>query len=157
MIVGILFTTILLYGIIISYFHFKYPELRWKWDDVSMKKISFPSSFIWGTATAAHQVEGNCLNNWSEFEKGSKVNGEPNIKDGQLSGIACDHWNKYPEDIKLIKKLGVSHYRFSVEWSKIQPEQAIFDQEVLNHYSKMIDSLLKNNIIPVLTLTYPSS
>ena len=152
MIVGILFTTILLYGIIISYFHFKYPELRWKWDDVSMKKISFPSSFIWGTATAAHQVEGNCLNNWSEFEKGSKVNGEPNIKDGQLSGIACDHWNKYPEDIKLIKKLGVSHYRFSVEWSKIQPEQAIFDQEVLNHYSKMIDSLLKNNIIPVLTL-----
>ena len=148
----ILFLTIILYVIAIAYFHFKYPELRWNWDDISTDKISFPSPFIWGTATAAHQVEGNCINNWSEFEKESKDDGQPTIKDAQQSGIACDHWNRYPEDVKLIKKLGVSHYRFSVEWSKIQPEQDTFDNGGLSHYSRMIDMLLENNITPVLTL-----
>jgi len=154
----ILIVISILYVIAISYFHFKYPELRWNWDDISTEKISFPPSFIWGTATAAHQVEGNCENNWSEFEKGSKDDGHPNIKNSQQSGIACDHWNRYPEDIKLIKQLGVSHYRFSVEWSKIQPYEETFNKDVLYHYSKMIDMLIENNIEPVLTLhhfTYP--
>jgi len=148
----ILCVVIILYGIAIAYFHFKYPELRWEWDYISTDNISFSSSFIWGTATAAHQVEGNCTNNWSEFEKGSKADGQPNVRHSQQSGIACDHWNRYPEDIKLIKKLGVSHYRFSIEWSKIQPTQDIFDKDVLNHYSKMIDMLLKNDISPIITL-----
>ena len=152
MIVEILFYTIILYVIPITYFHFKYPELRWNWNDISIEKISFPSPFIWGTATASHQVEGHCINNWSEFELGSKDDGQPNIKDDQHSGIACDHWNRYPEDIKLIKELGVSHYRFSVEWSKIQPTRDTFDQDVFNHYSEMIDALIHNNITPVLTL-----
>ena len=147
-----LFLTIILYVIAIAYFHFRYPELHWNWDDISTEKMSFPSQFIWGTATAAHQVEGNCINNWSEFEKGLNEYGQPNIKDAQQSGIACDHWNRYPEDIKLIKKLGVSHYRFSVEWSKIEPMQGEFDQDIINHYSKMIDELLENDIKPVLTL-----
>ena len=152
MVFEILFVAIILYVIAIIYFHYKYPELRWNWDEISTNKMSFPLSFIWGTATAAHQVEGNCVNNWSEFEKGSKDDGQPNIKDEQQSGIACDHWNRYPEDIKLIKELGVSHYRFSVEWSKIQPAQDTFNEDVLDHYSKMIDELIENNIIPVLTL-----
>ena len=152
LVLDILFVAIILYVTAITYFHFKYPELRWNWDDISTDKMSFPLSFIWGTATAAHQVEGNCVNNWSEFEKGSKDNGQPNIKDEQQSGIACDHWKRYPEDIKLIKELGVSHYRFSVEWSKIQPAQDTFNDDVLDHYSKMIDALIENNIIPVLTL-----
>ena len=116
MISNILITLFVLNVIWIVYFHFKYPEMRWNWDKISTKNISFPLTFIWGTATAAHQVEGNCTNNWSEFEKGIKDNGQPNIKDYQKSGLACDHWNRYPEDIKLIKELGVSHYRFSVEY-----------------------------------------
>ena len=147
-----LFLATILYVIAIVYFHFRYPELHWNWDDISTDNISFPPTFIWGTATAAHQVEGNCTNNWSEFEKGSNEYGQPNIKDAQQSGIACDHWNRYPEDIKLIKTLGVSHYRFSVEWSKIEPIQGEFDQDIINHYSKMIDELLENDIKPVLTL-----
>ena len=75
----ILFLAIILYVIAIAYFHFRYPELRWNWDDISTGAMSFPSSFIWGTATAAHQVEGNCINNWSEFEKGSKADGQPSM------------------------------------------------------------------------------
>ena len=154
MTIGIFYIVIGLYVIAISYFHFKYPEMRWNWDNISTDKISFPQSFIWGTATAAHQVEGNCTNNWSEFEKGTKDGGQPNIKDNQQSGIACDHWNRYPEDIKLIRELGVTHYRFSVEWSKIQPKQETFDVDVLDHYSKMIDTLIENSITPVLTLQH---
>ena len=140
------------YFIIILYFHFKYPEIRWDWDNISTKNTTFPSSFIWGTATAAHQVEGNCINNWSVFEKGENNDGTPNITNYQQSGLACDHWNRYSDDIQLIKKLGVSHYRFSIEWSKIQPSIDTFDKNVMNHYSKMIDCLLKNNITPVITL-----
>ena len=147
-----LFLFITFYIILITYFHYKYPELRWDWDDISTDKILFPNSFFWGTATAAHQVEGNCNNNWSEFENGYSAEGLPNIKDNQKSGLACDHWNRFPEDIKLIKKLGVSYYRFSIEWSKIQPEKDRFDLDALKHYSKIIDQLIDNNIIPVITL-----
>ena len=152
MIFEILSIVIGLYLFMIMYFNYKYPEIRWDWDTIQTDKVEFPEKFIWGTATAAHQVEGNCINNWSEFEKGSKPTGEPNIKDNQQSGLACDHWNRYLEDISLIKKLGVSYYRFSVEWSKIQPEQDVFDEDVLSHYLKMIDALLENDITPVLTL-----
>ena len=111
----------------IMYFNYKYPEIRWDWDTIQTDKVEFPKKFIWGTATAAHQVEGNCTNNWSEFENGFSADGLPNIKDNQKSGLACDHWNRFPEDIKLIKKLGVLYYRFSIEWSKIQPEKNKFD------------------------------
>ena len=152
LLIMILLFTIILYVIAIFYLHYKYPELRWDWDHIATEEVSFPPEFIWGTATAAHQVEGNCINNWSEFEQGKNKEGQPNIKDDQRSGIACDHWNRHGEDIKLIKNLGVSHYRFSVEWSKIQPAEGIFDEAVLDHYSKMIDALLDNNIVPVITL-----
>ena len=150
--IEILFLVLGFYLIIIFYYNIKFPEMRWKWDEIDTDNIFFSSSFIWGTATAAHQVEGDCINNWSEFEKGTKDNGLSNIKDKQFSGNACEHWKRYPDDIKLIKKLGVSHYRFSVEWSKIQPKQDYFDIKVLEHYSKKINMLIENDIVPVITL-----
>jgi len=152
MMIVFLITLFLLVFLLTLFFHIKYGELRWNWDEIDCSKISFPKSFMWGTATAAHQVEGNCENNWSEFEKGSKSDGSPNIKDSQISGLACDHWNRYKEDIKLITKLGVKHYRFSLEWSKIEPEMGKYNQDSINHYSNLIDTLLENNIKPVITL-----
>ena len=151
MIIIFLSTLTLLFFLTI-FFNIRYKELRWNWSEIDINKISFPKSFIWGTATASHQVEGNCENNWSEFEKGFKTDGSPNIKDNQISGLTCDHWNRYKEDIKLIKKLGVEHYRFSVEWSKIEPKMGKYNKEALEHYSNLIDDLLKNNIKPVITL-----
>ena len=133
-------------------FHYMYKEIRWNWKDINLNKISFPDSFMWGTATASHQVEGGCENNWSEFEKGQKDSGDPNIKDSQVSGDACDHWNRYNNDINLIKNLGVKYYRFSLEWSKIEPEMGIYSNEAINHYSTMIDELIGNGIQPVITL-----
>ena len=127
----------------ILYFHYKYPELRWNWDNIDTSKIKFPKSFSWGTATASHQVEGNCINNnWYFWENQKDENGHPRIKDNQKAGAACDHWNRYKEDIKLIKNLGVTHYRFSLEWSKIEPNKGDYNQNVINHYSEVIDALI---------------
>ena len=133
-------------------FHFKYPELRWNWDGIDFKSIKFPDNFMWGTATAAHQVEGGCVNNWSEFEGKTDDSGKPNIKDNQVSGVACEHWDRYSQDIDLIKDIDVKHYRFSIEWSKIEPIQGTYDQNALNHYSNMIDELISKGIAPVITL-----
>ena len=134
------------------FFHLKFPEPIWNWDKIELKNISFPKSFIWGTATAAHQVEGDCQNNWSEFETGRKSNGIPNIKDAQISGNACEHWSRYRQDIKLIVETGVSHYRFSIEWSKIEPTKGSFNQDAINHYQNVIDELITSGITPVITL-----
>ena len=128
--IELFFYLLFFYVLIILFLNFKYPCMQWDWDEISTDKIHFPPTFFWGTATAAHQVEGNCTNNWSQFENGIKSNGEPNIKDNQKSGIACDHWHRYKEDIQLIKDLGVKYYRFSVEWSKIEPIQGNFDVKV---------------------------
>ena len=78
-----------LYIAIIGYYCIYHGEVRWNWDNISTSHISFPLKFIWGTATAAHQVEGNCTNNWSEFEQGVNDEGSPNITSAQQSGIAC--------------------------------------------------------------------
>ena len=85
----------------------KYPEVRWNWDEIDVTKLDFPLGFEWGVATAAHQVEGNSINNWSRWEEGSFENGRPHIHKEEKSGIACDHWNKYKEDIIVCKELGV--------------------------------------------------
>ena len=60
---------LVIYFVLIIYFNIKYPEDNWNWKNISLNKIKFPNYFMWGTATAAHQVEGQCVNNWSKFEK----------------------------------------------------------------------------------------
>jgi len=68
--------------------------------------LSFGDKFLWGSATSSHQVEGNCTNNnWFQFESAVDEAGQPRILKGQQAGVGCDHWNRYKEDIKLIKAL----------------------------------------------------
>ena len=144
---------IIIYLLAIFHMIFWYPELRWNWDKIDTSKMFFPKSFFWGTATASHQVEGNCTNNnWFMWENSYDKRGNPRIKNNQKSGVACDHWNIYKEDIKLIKKTGVSHYRLSIEWSKIEFKKGEYDLDAINHYSNVINCLLENNITPVITL-----
>jgi beta-glucosidase len=109
--------------------------------------------FLWGSSTASHQVEGGCTNNnWYEFESAVDEDGKPRISNGQKAGIACDHWNRYQEDIKLMQALNLNAFRFSVEWSKIEPEQGRYDEKALDHYEQVIDELLADNIEPMVTL-----
>jgi beta-glucosidase len=113
----------------------------------------FPRDFLWGSATAAYQVEGYCTNNnWFSFESARDEQGRPRILDGQRAGVCCDHWNFYKEDIALMKALSLNAYRFSVEWSKIEPELGKYDESALDHYENVVDELKKNGIEPMITL-----
>jgi len=106
----------------------------------------FPDGFEWGTATAAHQVEGgNWNSDWWEFEhRPGSIVAEP-------SGDACDQWHRYPDDLRLLADLGFSTYRFSVEWARIEPEEGEFSTAALDHYARVCDTARDLGIQPVVT------
>jgi beta-glucosidase len=109
-------------------------------------EIIFPDRFVWGTATAAHQIEGGNVNNdWWEFEH------DPTTGCADVSGDACDSFNRYPEDIALVASLGLSSYRFSLEWSRIEPEEGEFSRVALDHYRRMAATCHEHGIMPVVT------
>jgi beta-glucosidase len=106
----------------------------------------FPDRFLWGTATAAHQVEGGntASDLWlMEWMKDSLF-AEP-------SGDACDHYHRYEQDIALLKGLGFGAYRFSIEWARIEPEEGFFSNAALDHYRSMIAACRPANIVPIVT------
>jgi beta-glucosidase len=110
-------------------------------------ETSFPEGFFWGTATAAHQVEGNNINNdWWEWEHA------PGTPCAEPSGDCCDHYHLYPQDIKMIASLGLQSYRFSVEWSRIEPREGEFSTAAILHYKRMVESCRENGIAAVPTL-----
>ncbi len=128
---------------LITYRRRKYPEPHYDWESIDTNQIHFPEGFIWGAATAAHQIEGNQKNNWTDFE----------IERGlERSGVACDHWSRWREDFELLSELGVSSYRFSIEWSRLEPVPGEWDDEVVKVYSEMVDDLLSRGIRPMPTL-----
>lgn len=107
---------------------------------------NFPDGFKWGTATAAHQVEGgNWNNDWWMWEHA------PNTLCEAPSGDACDQWNLYRSDIALLASLGFDHYRFSIEWSRIEPEPGLFSKSALDHYRSVMATCLEFGIAPVVT------
>lgn len=102
-------------------------------------------SFLWGAATSAHQVEGdNHRNDWWEWEQAGKV-AEP-------SGVACDHFRRFREDIALTASLGHNAHRFSLEWSRLEPESGAWDESAARHYLEVFQELRARNIEPVVTL-----
>lgn len=110
--------------------------------------LHFPKGFLWGTATAAHQIEGGNKNNqWWLWEQ---LPGK--IKNGDTSEHACEHWSKWKEDFNLITEINNNAYRMSLEWSRIVPEPNIINQEALSQYRTMIETLVKENITPFVTL-----
>ncbi|MEM9490929.1 MAG: family 1 glycosylhydrolase [Myxococcota bacterium] len=148
------------YGVAVARRQAAEPELRWDWNRINTDEMSFPDGFLWGVATAAHQVEGGCdNNNWSRWETATAPDGSPRIARGQKAGRACDHWNRYEDDLKLIDDLGVAAYRLSLEWSKIEPEPGVYDEGAIRHYHQVISALRKAEIEPMLTLhhfTHPT-
>ena len=112
--------------------------------------FEFPKSFLWGAATAAHQVEGdNRFSDWWAHEQG----GDLPFK----SGIACNHYERYQEDFDLAKSWGHNAHRLSVEWSRIEPEEGVWNQDALNHYIDVIAALLDRGIEPLVTLHHFTS
>jgi len=109
--------------------------------------MSFPKDFMLGASTAAHQVEGNNKN--SDFWALENL---PNTMFKEPSLDAVDHYNRYEEDITLLKNAGLNTYRFSIEWARIEPTQGVFDANEIEHYRKKIAYCRKNNIEPIITM-----
>lgn len=117
-----------------------------------MNEYTFPQGFLWGAATAAHQVEGNNINSesWVLEHLPGTIYAEP-------SGDACDHYHRYPEDIALLAKLGFNAYRFSIEWARIEPEEGEFSYAALEHYRRMLAACHAHGIQPVVTFHHFTS
>ena len=118
------------------------------------KLDAFRDDFLWGSASAAYQVEGA----WNEGGKGesiwdiyTKIPGT--TFKGTNGDIAVDHYNRYKEDVALMAEMGLKAYRFSISWSRIYPEgRGEVNEEGLKFYDDLIDELLKNNIKPIITI-----
>lgn len=114
---------------------------------MAQNRLDFPKGFVWGTATAGHQVEGhNDKSDWWKFEQEGK------IKDGSKSGAATDYWNRYDEDHDLMIRLGCQAFRLGVEWSKIEPEDGRFDMKAVERYRKILQSLRGRKLKICLTI-----
>jgi beta-glucosidase len=112
----------------------------------------FPPGFLWGAATAAHQVEGNNINSdlWVLEHVQPTLFAEPSLD-------ACDHYHRFEEDIRLLASLGLNTYRFSIEWARIEPERNCFSRSALDHYRRMLAACHENNVTPMVTFYHFSS
>ena len=107
---------------------------------------AFPAKFLWGAATAAHQVEGNNVNSdlWTLEHLQNSMFKEP-------SGDACDHYHLYEEDIARLAGLGFNTYRFSIEWARIEPDEGFFSMAELEHYRRMLVTCHEHKLVPLVT------
>lgn len=138
-------------------------------DMTQPNKLQFPQGFLWGAATSAYQVEGGLTNDWSEWEKLNadrlvqeartywqpwQLQKFPEIlnKANYISGRGADHYHLYEQDFDLVEQLGHNAHRLSLEWSRIQPEENMFDQAAIEHYRAVLKDLKKRNIKIFLTI-----
>ncbi len=114
--------------------------------------MRFPAGFLWGAATAAHQVEGGNTNcdSWLLEHVPGTIYSEP-------SGDACDHYHRYAEDIALLAALGFNAYRFSIEWARIEPAEGEFSLAQLEHYRRMLAVCHEHGVKPVVTMHHFTS
>lgn len=110
---------------------------------------AFPRDFLWGTATSGHQIEGNNVN----ADAWLLENVEPTVY-AEPSGDAANSFELWPQDLDLIMALGLNTYRFSLEWSRIEPEPGMFSVAMLDHYKAMIVGCLERGIKPMVTFNH---
>ncbi|MFN2218203.1 MAG: family 1 glycosylhydrolase, partial [Anaerolineae bacterium] len=116
-------------------------------------KVGFPERFLWGTATAAFQVEGNNTKcDWSQFEQQPVA-----IWHSDRSGLACDWWRNAEQDFDLMADMGHNTHRLSVEWSRIEPEEGVFDPSAIGRYREMLAGLRSRGMEPMVTLFHFST
>jgi beta-glucosidase len=119
-----------------------------------MANVPFPADFLWGTATAAYQIEGAVDRDgkgpsiWDTF---TRLPGK--VLRGDTGDIACDHYDRWQSDLDLLSELGVNSYRFSIAWSRVLPTgRGAVNEAGLDFYDRLIDGLVERNIKPVVTL-----
>jgi len=114
----------------------------------------FPQGFLWGSATSAYQIEGSPLADgagpsiWHRFVRTPGM-----VKDGDTGDVACDHYRRFRDDVKLMRSLGLKAYRFSIAWARVLPEgKGRVNPAGLAFYERLVDALLENGIEPLATL-----
>jgi len=121
------------------------------YDIFSLPKTTFPKAFLWGSSTAAHQIEGDNVNSnfWHQEQEGG-VWSQWDVE--AKSGKACNHYEMYREDVDLIASLGHQVYRMSIEWSRIEPAEGNWDIAAVNHYRDLLERLNVKGIKVMVTL-----
>ena len=115
---------------------------------------AFPKDFTWGAATASYQIEGA----WNEDGRGPSIwdtftQTPGRVWEDNTGNTACDHYHRWPEDVALMKGLGLKGYRMSLSWSRILPEgTGKVNEAGLAFYDKLVDGLLEAGVEPWITL-----
>ncbi|HET8884704.1 MAG TPA: family 1 glycosylhydrolase, partial [Candidatus Saccharimonadales bacterium] len=137
----------------------------------SKPRLKFPKHFLWGAATAAHQVEGDTHNQWTVWElenahslatqssyhfddldNWSQIMAAAKNPDNYVSGTSTDHYSRYKQDFDLLEKMNMNAFRFSIEWSRIEPRQGVWDVAAIEHYKQYAADLKRRGIEPIVTL-----
>ena len=114
---------------------------------ISSSVAMFPTDFLFGAATASHQVEGdNQWNDWWDYEQSGRM--------PFASGRSCDHFRRYEEDFELARSWGHNSHRLSVEWSRIEPRDGEWNDDAVAHYAAVFDALRQRGLEPIVTLNH---
>lgn len=138
---------------------------------MARSKYNFSKKFLWGASVAAHQVEGGNLNQWSQWEQenaktlatqspyvyGELESWERIVKPAKqssnyISGKAVDHYRRYEADFDILKSLNMNAFRFSIEWSRVEPEEGVWNSEAIDYYRRYFEALEARKITPIVTL-----
>jgi beta-glucosidase len=124
------------------------------YDVFSLPNVTFPAGFLWGSATAGHQIEGDNVHAqaWFHEQQEDFWRDDPERKYRAVSGKACDHYRLYREDVDLLAGLGHQAYRFSIEWSRIEPAEGAWNAEAVDHYVDLLRRQTERGIQPFVTL-----
>lgn len=134
-------------------------------------KPEFPKHFMWGASTSAYQVEGGNHTQWTVWELAHAaqlaatahrrlshlpswpdIQGRASKPGNYISGRGVDHYNRYPEDFDLAKKLNLNSLRFGIEWARIEPQEGVWDEDAVEHYRQYIAELKKRGIEPIMNI-----
>lgn len=132
---------------------------------------AFPDNFLWGASTASHQIEGNTYNQWTVWElenaqslakqaekrfgglaNWARIKDEASDPNNYVSGEGVDHYHRYEEDLDIVKSLNLNAFRFSVEWSRIEPQEGKWDEREIEHYRRYIKAIRARGLEPMLGL-----
>jgi beta-glucosidase len=116
--------------------------------------MSFPPDFVWGAATASYQVEGAVHEGGRSESIWDRFSATPGkVRNGETGAIACDFYNRYPQDVRLMRELGIDAFRFSIAWPRVLPDgRGRVNQAGLDFYDRLTDELLAADIQPCVTL-----
>jgi beta-glucosidase len=141
-----------------------------------LTSYSFPPDFLWGASVAGHQVEGGNYDQWTVWELDNaaelaataadrlrwvpswlKIKKQAENPDNYVSGKGIDHLHRYKEDFRIAKKIGLNAFRFSIEWSRIEPDKGVWDKKAIDHYHNYIAALKAEGLEPILNLWHWTS